>query len=147
MIRNYIFKKLKSRKVRFITCFIAAVIALFSISYNIGERLYAKNHTQTDKSVFGIAQEDPVSINSELIIFDNMQNMASEVMNAKVQNETNIDISKEKIQSIRVIVTKMGYSDKGYILSVLDRWEKGNFSLITDEYNYFYLRLKDNAKN
>lgn len=147
MIMNFISKKLKSRKVTFITCTIAATVALFSISFNIGERLYVKNHTITDKSVFGISQENPANINSELIIYDNMQNMASEVMDAKVKNQTNIDISKEKIQSLRVIVTKMGYSDRGYILSVLDRWEKGNFSLITDEHNYFYLRLKDYSKN
>jgi hypothetical protein len=147
MIRDFISKKLKSRKVTFITCTIAAAVALFSISFNIGERLYVKNNTITDKSVFGISQENPASINSELIIYDNLQNMASEVMDKKVKNETNIDISKEKIQSLRVIVTKMGYSDRGYILSVLDRWEKGNFSLITDEHNYFYLRLKDYLKN
>lgn len=147
MIRNFIYKKLKSRRVRFIICILAAAVALFSISYNIGERLYAKNHTETDKSVFGISKEDDKSINSELIIYDSLQNMASTIMDAKVKNETNIDIPKDKIQAIRVILNKMDYSDKGFLLTILDRWEKGNFSLITDEHNYIYLKLKDCAKN
>jgi hypothetical protein len=143
MIRIHFYKKLKSRKTRFIICTVAATVALFSISFNIGERLYAKNHTQTDKSVFGTTQDKTLSANSELIIYDNMQSMANDIMYASVNNETNILISAEKILSLKVIVNKLGYSDREYILSVLDRWGKGDFSQVTDEHNYFYLRLKD----
>jgi hypothetical protein len=92
--------------------------------------------------VFGITQEQPLNINSELIIYDNMKNIASDIMNGIANNETNINISKEKLDSIRVIVNKMGYNDRDYIFNILDRWEKGDFNMITDEHNYFYLKLK-----
>lgn len=147
MLKSNFFKKFKSKRVKYTICIIAAAAALFSISFNIGERIYVKNHPEMDRSVFGISKEEPVSINSEVIIYEDMKNMASYIMEAKINNETNINISKEKLQSLRIIVNKMGYSDRTYITSVLDRWRDGNFSLITDEHNYFYLRLKDYANN
>jgi hypothetical protein len=143
MIKICFYKKLKSKMVKFIICTIAGVVALFSISFNIGEELYIKNHTQTDKSVFGTTQDKPLSVNSELIIYDNMQTMTNDIMYASVNDQTNVNLSTEKIQSLRVIVNKMDYSDREYILSVLDRWQNGDFSQITDEHNYFYLKLKD----
>jgi len=142
MIKNILLKKLKSTRFRFLVCVIAAFAALFSISFNIGEKLYVRTHSQSDKTVFGITQEPPLNINSELIIYDNLKSIASEIMNGVANNETNINISKEKLDSIRVIVNKMGYSDRDYIVNILDRWEKGSFNMITDEHNYFYLRLK-----
>ncbi|MFL0247701.1 DUF6241 domain-containing protein [Candidatus Clostridium stratigraminis] len=142
MIKNNLLRILKSTRFKFIVCVLAAFTALFSISFNIGEKLYVRSHSETDKTVFGITQEQPLNINSELIIYDNMKNIASDIMNGIANNETNIKISKEKLDSIRVIVNKMGYNDREYIFNILDRWESGNFNMITDEHNYFYLKLK-----
>ncbi|MFL0269985.1 DUF6241 domain-containing protein [Candidatus Clostridium radicumherbarum] len=142
MIKNNLLRILKSTRFKFIVCVLAAFTALFSISFNIGEKLYVRSHSETDKTVFGITQEQPLNINSELIIYDNMKNIASDIMNGIANNGTNIKISKEKLDSIRVIVNKMGYNDREYIFNILDRWESGNFNMITDEHNYFYLKLK-----
>lgn len=142
MLKNKLIKMLKSTRFKFTVCVLAAFVALFSISFNIGEKLYVRSHSETDKTVFGITQEQPLNINSELIIYDNMKNIASDIMNKIANNETSINVSKDKLDSIRVIVNKMGYNDRDYISNILDRWESGNFNMITDEHNYFYLKLK-----
>ena len=141
MIKNNLLKMLKSTRFKFIVCVLAAFAALFSVSFNIGEKLYVRSHIETDKTVFGLTQEKPLSINSELIIYDNMNSIANDIMNG-VANNSNININKDKLDSIRVIVNKMDYSDRDYIVNILDRWESGNFNMITDEHNYFYLKLK-----
>lgn len=142
MLKNKLIKMLKSTRFKFTVCVLAAFAALFSISFNIGEKLYVRSHSETDKTVFGITQQQPLNINSELIIYDNMNNIASDIMNKIANNETSINVSKDKLDSIRVIVNKMGYNDRDYISNILDRWESGNFNMITDEHNYFYLKLK-----
>lgn len=146
MRKKRILRRLRSRKVKLISCIIAGTIALFSISFSIGQSLYTKSNTIEDKSVFKIenAETESSSINSEIIIYDNLEVLSGDIIEARTRNE-NIDfVSKEKLQAIRSIVQKMGYGDRGYILNVLDRWEKGNYSLVLEEHNYFHLRLKDN---
>lgn len=139
-----IYRRFLFRRRKLIYCVIAGAIALFSISYNIGERLYIKNSAETDKTVFGGQQENTQNINSEIIIYETLEGISNDIMNARNRNE-NIDfISKDKLIAIRSIIEKMEYGDRGYVLNVLDRWDKRDFSLVVEQHNYFYLRLRDN---
>ncbi len=145
MFRINFLKKLKIRKLSLLACVTSAFIALFAISYNLGERYYVKHAGDNmDKSVFRTTYTNPVDYKDEIIIYDYMHRMA----NSRIASEDKdiggkLLITKRQIEAVRTIVKQMNYPDNSYILGVLDRWEKGDFSLINDEHNYFYNRLNE----
>lgn len=69
--------------------------------------------------------------------------------NTKIIAEDNkiigeIEITPKKIKDVREIVQKSTFTDKNYLLEVLDRWEKGNFNQVVEEHNYFWDKLDGN---
>jgi hypothetical protein len=154
MIKINFFKRLKLKKVSLIACTLSALVALFAISYNLGERYYIKRAADNmDKSVFRVTYTNPVDYKDEIIIYDTMHRMAnSRITTEDKDSSGRLQITKKQIEAVRIIVKQMNYPDNSYILGVLDRWENGDFSLVVDEHNYFYNRLaegtsKDKPKN
>jgi predicted DNA binding CopG/RHH family protein len=144
MINVNFIKKMRLKRASIIICLIAGFVALFSISYNIGERYYIKRSAENmEKSVFRVTYEQEASFSDEVIIYDAMHRMANSKIAAEDKDKNgSIQITSKQIQAVRTIVNHMNYPDNSYILAVLNRWEKGDFSLVTDEHEYFWSRLK-----
>jgi hypothetical protein len=138
-------RKPNYRIVAMATCIMAGFIAIYSVAYNIGERYYLKkNPEDPNKPVFLVTYENEPNYRDEIIIYDAMHRMA----NSKIPDEDkdksgNLKITEKQIQAVRTIVKQMNYPDNSYILAVLARWEKEDFSLVTDEHDYFWSRLKE----
>jgi hypothetical protein len=147
MIRNYFFKKLKIKKMSLAACITSALVALFAISYNLGERYYMKQAAEKmDKSVFRVTYTSPVDYKDEIIIYDTMHRMANSRIVAEDKDISGkLQVTKRQIEAVRIIVKQMNYPDNSYIIGILDRWEKGDFSLVNDEHNYFYNRLTEGS--
>lgn len=145
MFKLKFFKKLKIKRLSLIACTISAFVALFSISYNLGERYYVKRQAdKMDKSVFRVTYTNPKDYKDEIIIYDAMHRMANSKIAAEQNDKSGmLQITKPQVEAVRIIVKQMNYPDNSYILGVLSRWEKGDFSLINDEHNYFYNRLRE----
>jgi hypothetical protein len=145
MLKPRRIRKLKLKIIGVTACIIAGLIALYSIAFNIGERYYLEKNTENpDKSVFTVIYEDEPDYRDEIIIYDAMHRMA----NSKIAEESNdksgvLKITGKQIQAVRTIVKKMNYPDSSYLLATLTRWEKGDFSLVVDEHDYFWSRLKE----
>lgn len=146
MFKISLLKKLKLKKLSIAACTISGFVALFSISYNIGERYYIKRAAENlDKSVFRVAYTKP-DYKDEIIIYDTMHRMANTKIAAEDKDISGkLQITKKQMDAVRIIVKQMNYPDNSYILGVLDRWEKGDFSLISDEHNYFFNRLSESV--
>jgi hypothetical protein len=145
MFRVNFIKKIKLKRLSIITCTISAFIALFAISYNIGERYYTKRTADNlDTSVFRVTYTNSEDYKDEIIIYDAMHRMANSKIAAEDKDKSGrLQITKKQIEAVRIIVKQMNYPDNSYILGVLSRWEKGDFTLVNDEHNYFYNRLSE----
>lgn len=110
---------------------------------------------QSKREKEAASKEEQEKENKELIspedspedaIYDAMHKMA----NTKIVAEDGqiwgeIPIDKESIKKVRDIVEKVAYEDRDYILEVLNRWDKGDFSQVVDEHNYFWAKLGGNV--
>lgn len=135
-------RKFNIRRVEIIVSVVSLYIALFAISYNLGERYYVSRHPEPEKSVFNISQADKENYKDEIIIYDTMHRMANSKIEVEDKDKSGkLEINASQIQAVRIIVEKMNYPDKNYIFGVLDRWESGDFSSIADEHDYFWIRL------
>lgn len=144
-MRNFLrkaVKKINFRKGSFVLSVILLFAVLFLASYIIGERYYAKQNEEPGKSVFRVIYPEKSSFEDEIIIYDAMHRMANSKMSAEKNDSSGIlEIYQKQINAIRIIVSKMNYPDKSFILEALEKWEKGDFSSIEDEHNYFSDRL------
>jgi cytoskeletal protein RodZ len=149
MMRNFLRKRLKKnnfRKSSFVLSVVLLFAVLFAASYIIGERYYTKQNEEPGKSVFGIIYPEKYSFEDEIIIYDTMHRMANSKISAKKSDSSGkLEINQKQINAVRTIVYKMNYPDKSFILEALEKWEKGDFSLIEDEHNYFSDRLGETS--
>lgn len=77
---------------------------------------------------------------------ENIYDIMHRMSNGKILAEDNkiwgvIPIYKEDIVTLKKIIKKVDYEDREYLLEVLTRWEKGDFSQVVDEHNYFWKKL------
>ena len=145
MFRFNFIKKVKLKRLSIVACTISAFMVIFAISYNLGERYYVKQAADNlDKSVFRVIYTNPADYKDEIIIYDAMHRMANSKIAAEDQDKSGrLQITKKQMEAVSIIVKQMNYPDNSYILGVLSRWEKGDFTLINDEHNYFYNRLSE----
>lgn len=75
-------------------------------------------------------------------IYDILHRMSNTKINA-VDNQIwgKIEITTENISNIKGLIEKVDYSDKDYMLEVLNRWENNDFSNAVEEHNYFWKKL------
>jgi hypothetical protein len=139
------YKKLNIKKIGFIACILAGFTAIYSVSFNVGERYYLKKNAEDpNKPVFKVTYKNEPDYRDEIIIYDAMHRMAnSQIPSEDKEKSGSIKVTSKQIQAVRTIVQKMNYPDNSYILAVLSRWEKGDFSLVEDEHEYFWSRLKE----
>jgi hypothetical protein len=148
MLKLGLFKKFRLSWVGFIACLISGLIALFAISFNIGERYAASQEPEPDQSVFKTTYVEERNYSDEIIIYDAMHRMANSKLTSESKDKSGkLDITKNQIEAIKTIVASMKYPDSSYIIRVLGRWEKGDFSLIADEHDYFASRSNNSAVN
>lgn len=137
-------KRINLSKISKVICLSAAIVALFAISYNVGERYYVLNSAEEpETSVFRVVPPAQADYKDEIIIYDVMHRMANSRIEAENSDKTGaLKITTHQIQAVKTIVEAMNYPDKSYIIAVLARWEKGDFSVVDDEHEYFWSRLK-----
>ncbi|MBL4934463.1 hypothetical protein JK636_01675 [Clostridium sp. YIM B02515] len=146
MVKLNFLKKINIRNGKLICCSIFGAAALFSISFNFGERLYVKQNNIPDTAVFNSGQLAQVDFKDEIIIYDEMHRMANSKLSSDHKDKSGkLEINSKQLEAVREIVKQMNYPDKNYIFEVIDRWDKGNFDYIGDEHNYFWIRLGGNA--
>lgn len=145
MLRHRRKRKLNFKKTGMAVCIMAGFVAIYSIAFNIGERYYLKKNPQDpNKPVFLVTYENEPNYRDEIIIYDAMHRMANSKIPAEDKDKSgSLNITSNQIQAVRTIIKQMNYPDNSYILAVLARWEKGDFSLVTDEHDYFWSRLKE----
>lgn len=75
-------------------------------------------------------------------IYDVMHRMSNSKIIAK-DNQIwgTLSMDEKQISTVKAIVEKVSYSDRSYMLEVLERWEKGDFSQADKEHNYFWKKL------
>lgn len=148
MIRLNFLKRFNIRKAAFLICIASAAVALFAVSYSVGANYSSKETPEPEKSVFKTTYNDKPEYINEIIVYDILHRMA----NSKIAKESKdksgkLEMTSNQIQAVKGIVEKMDYKDRGYLLQVLKRWEKGDFSFIEGEHEYFYGRFNaDNKK-
>lgn len=75
-------------------------------------------------------------------IYDVMHRMANSKIIAK-DNQIwgTLPMDSKQVATVKAIVEKVNYSDRDYILEVLERWENEDFSKADKEHNYFWKKL------
>lgn len=84
----------------------------------------------------------PAEYYPEQKIYDIMHRMA----NTKIIAEDNkiwgeLPIDKESLGDIKSLVSEIDYADRDYLLSVISKWENGDFSKADEDHNYFWAKL------
>ncbi|MEG2017168.1 MAG: DUF6241 domain-containing protein [Clostridium sp.] len=75
-------------------------------------------------------------------VYDIMHRMS----NTKIIAEDNkiwgeLLIDSESLGSIKALVSEIDYPDRDYLLSVITKWENGDFSKADEDHNYFWAKL------
>lgn len=88
------------------------------------------------------AELKPSEYYPEEKVYDIMHRMSNTKIIAeddKIWGELPVD--KESLGDIKALVSEIDYRDRHYILSVITKWENGDFSAADDEHNYFWEKL------
>lgn len=147
MIRLNFLKKFKIRRAALLICIISASVTIFAISFNLGANSYVKEEPEPEAPVFKTTYSDKQQYINEIIIYDMMHRMANSKISKESKDKSGrLDVTANQIQAVKAIVERMDYKDRGYLLQVLKRWEKGDFSLIVGEHEYFSGRFIADSK-
>jgi hypothetical protein len=141
-----IFKKTRNIKIALIIGIIM-IVGLFTIPYVNNFRLELKQKNEIKTISQKLSQDTsnklkPAEYYDETKIYDIMHKMANTKIVAKDgQVWGTLPISKEDITALKETIAKIDYSDREYLLEVLNNWEKGDFSHCVEEHNYFWNKL------
>jgi len=84
----------------------------------------------------------PANYYDETNIYNMMHKMANSKIIAKDgQVWGTLPMKIEDIAALKETILKINYSDRDYLLEVLSRWEKGDFTHCVEEHNYFWNKL------
>ncbi len=75
-------------------------------------------------------------------IYDILHRMSNtKIIAADNQVWGKIEITNDYVLSLKSFIEKFDYTDKDYLLEVLNRWENNDFSKAVEEHNYFWKKL------
>ena len=75
-------------------------------------------------------------------IYDILHRMSNtKIIAADNQVWGKIEITNDYVLSLKSFIEKFDYTDKDYLLEVLNRWENNDFSNAVEEHNYFWKKL------
>lgn len=94
-----------------------------------------------------LSKEDPDTIKGTVYYpVENIYDILHRMSNTKINAADNqiwgkIEITSEYTSYIKNLIEKADYSDKDYMIEVLNRWENNDFSKAVEEHNYFWKKL------
>lgn len=128
----------------------------YYMNYKTGKFEAKKNQKEIENIVEDINEEKdsseseekpeealkPSDYYPESKVYDIMHRMS----NTKIIAEDNkiwgeLPIDSESLGSIKALVSEIDYPDRDYLLSVISKWENGDFSKADEEHNYFWAKL------
>ena len=75
-------------------------------------------------------------------IYDILHRMSNtKIIAADNQVWGKIEITNDYVLSLKSFIEKFDYTDKDYLLEVLNRWENNDFSKAVEDHNYFWKKL------
>lgn len=141
-------KKLLTKKYLKIVIPVGFIIVVLLLFINFKDLLVAKGEQSKIEAISKELSKEPANkvhppeYFDEDTIYDIMHKMAnSKIVAGDDQIWGTLPMDKKKIEVLKQAVEKIGYSDRAYLLEILNRWEKGDFSRCVEEHNYLWNKL------